>query len=378
MRLRVLTLASFSMLAFQQSGPELVIVSPAADVVLHGATVLEAELKPADTPVVDVTFYVRGERVCVVRSAPFRCQWDAGSDTTSRDLRVVAQLAGGGRAMRTMRTAAGGPSFHSTTDSVLVSAHVRDRNGRFIRGLDINQFRVLEDGTPQKILSLTPETASSEILLALDVSGSMAPALADLRSAAANFLGALRPTDSVTVAVFNTALAVVAPRTASPAGRIASLDTLRAAGGTALFDAIIQSTEIVRVSSKRRAVIVFTDGEDVSSRATATGARVALQTNDVVLYVIAQGKAANDAALKQQLEQLCMETGGAAFFGSHMNDLGRHFGEILDELTNEYVLGYVPTRPFGDGGWRTITVQMSDANLRYQVRSRQGYLAVRR
>jgi len=171
---------------------------------------------------------------------------------------------------------------------------------------------------------------------------------------------------------------VVAPRTASPAGRIASLDTLRAAGGTALFDAIIQSTEIVRVSSKRRAVIVFTDGEDVSSRATATGARVALQTNDVVLYVIAQGKAANDAALKQQLEQLCMETGGAAFFGSHMNDLGRHFGEILDELTNEYVLGYVPTRPFGDGGWRTITVQMSDANLRYQVRSRQGYLAVRR
>jgi len=378
MRFQVLALASLSMLALQQSGPQLVIVSPAADAVLHGSTTLEAELKPADTPVVDVTFYVRGDLVCVVRSAPFRCQWDAGSDTTSRDLRVVARLGGGGRATGTMRTAAGGPSFHSTTDSVLVSAHVRDRNGRFIRGLDVDQFRVLEDGTPQKILSFKPETASSEILLALDVSGSMTPALGDLRTAAAKFLGALRPTDSVTVAAFNTTLVTVSPRTASAAERIASLDTLRAAGGTALFDAIIQSTEIVRKSSQRRAVIFFTDGEDVSSRATVTGARMALQTNDVVLYVIAQGKAAIDAALKQQLEQLCRETGGAAFFASHMNDLGKHFSEILDELTNEYVLGYMPVRPFGDGGWRTITVEIADRSLRYQVRSRQGYLAVQR
>lgn len=370
---------TLALLATQQAAPEIIILSPPADAVVRGTTVLEVEVKPATTAVLDVTFYVDGERVCVVTSAPFRCTWDAGTKTAPRDMRVMARVSGSSRAVvQTMRTAAGGPAFHSTTDSVLVSAHVRDRNGRFIRGLDVTQFRVLEDGTPQTVLSFKPETAASEILLALDVSGSMAPALADLRTAAGGFLRALRPTDSVTVAAFNTTLAVISPRGATPAARVASLDTLRASGGTALFDAIINATEIVKKSAERRAIVVFTDGEDVSSRATANGARLALQTNDVVLYVIAQGKAASDGTLKQQVEQLCTETGGAAFFASHMSDLDKHFGEIIEELTNEYMLGYVPTRPFGDGGWRAITVQMGDPSLRYQVRSRQGYLAVKR
>jgi len=378
MRLHLLPVALLSMVALQQPGTELVIVSPPADAVLRGVTVFEAEVKPAGTAVSGITFTVGGTQACVARSSPFRCQWDAGSEPKPREVRVVAQLTGGGRLIQAFRTAAGTPAFTSTTDGVAVSVHVRDRNGRFIQGLDVSKFRLLEDRVPQTILSFKPETASSEILLALDVSGSMGPALGDLRSAAAIFLRALRPTDSVTVAAFNTALAIISPRGDSPEARVASLDTLRASGGTALFDTIIHAAEIVKTSKERRAIIVFTDGEDVSSRATADGAQHALQNNDVVLYVIAQGKAASDIELKKQLDKLCTETGGAAFFASHMNELGKHFSEIIEELTNEYTLSYVPTKPYGDGGWREIVVQMLDESLRYTVRYKKGYYAVGR
>jgi Ca-activated chloride channel homolog len=316
--------------------------------------------------------------VCVVSAPPYTCRWETRNRDGGHDVRVVAQLADGTRVARAMRTAEGSPTFRATTDSVLVSVHVRDRNGRFIRGLDAKSFRILEDGAPQELLSFTSDTAASDLVLALDGSGSMLPALQELRQAATGFLQSLRPTDSVTVAAFNTSLAVLSSPSADTATKIAALAQIQPSGGTALYDTLIQAAELLKPSQGRRAIVVFTDGDDVSSRSTPAGARVALQTNDVVLYLVAQGKATSDIKLKEQLETLCEETGGRAYFTSRMSELKDRFRDIIDELTNGYVVGYRPSRPFGDGGWRTITVELADRTSRNIVTARQGYLAVRR
>jgi Ca-activated chloride channel family protein len=364
--------------ASHQTPPELVILSPQPDTVLKGQTVLAAEVRPADVPVREVVFYVSGERACVVAVLPFRCLWEAGGAGTARDIRVEAQLADGTRLVRALRTRGAAPSFRASADSVLLTVHVRDRNKRFIRGLDASSFRVLEDGVPQEVLSFSSDAVASDILVALDVSGSMQPALAELKAAAAGFLSSLRPADAVTLAAFNTSLFVLSPHGSAPATRLAALDGLRASGSTALYDVMIQGADLMKNSGARRAMVMLTDGDDISSRSSLSGARMALQSSDVVLYVIAQGKAASDAKLRDQINTLALETGGAAFLAPRMSELKDHFAEIVEELTSQYVLGYAPRRPFGDGGWRQITVETTDRNKHYEVRARQGYLAVRR
>jgi Ca-activated chloride channel family protein len=363
--------------AGQQAAPELIIVSPEPDTVLRGQTVLVAEVRPASVPVREVVFFVGGERVCVVAAPPFHCTWEAGAGTP-RDVRVEAHLADGTRLVRALRTRSAGLAFQASADSVLLSVHVRDRNKRFIRGLDASSFRVLEDGIPQDVLSFSPDSVAGDVLVALDVSGSMKPALVELRAAAGGFLASLRPTDAVTVAAFNTSLYVLSHRGSDLATRLAALDGLRASGDTALYDVMIQAADLMKGSGARRAVVMLTDGDDVSSRSSLSGVRVALQSSDVVLYIIAQGKAAVDPHLRDQITTLALETGGAAFFAPRMSSLKDHFAEIVEELTSQYVLGYAPRRPFGDGGWRQITVEMTDRSKRYEVRARQGYLAVRR
>jgi VWFA-related protein len=255
---------------------------------------------------------------------------------------------------------------------------VHDRSGRPVRGLTQESFRVFEDGVAQDVKSFSAETATTDVLIALDGSGSMAPALTELRAAATDFLLALRPDDQVILTAFNTALSVLSRRGATLADRLGSLGSLQPAGSTALFDAVIQGIELVRGPNVRRAIVILTDGDDRASRASAQGARVALQTNDVILYVIAQGRAASDRALRDELSALAAETGGTALFSERMSALKGQFAEIVNELSSHYVLGYIPKRPIAQGGWRQISVQMVDREPRYKVRARTGYLAIKR
>jgi Ca-activated chloride channel homolog len=121
---------------------------------------------------------------------------------------------------------------------------------------------------------------------------------------------------------------------------------------------------------------VFTDGEDVASRSTMPSVRTALQTADVVLYVIGEGKAAEDLRLRGGLTTLAAETGGLAFFPRNMRGLTEQFARIVADLSTEYVVGYSPERPIGDGTWRRLRVEVGGRDDRYRVRFREGYLAV--
>lgn len=362
----------------QSPSPKLRIVTPQAADRLAGDVTLAAEIRGA--PAVSVDFFVDGVRACRVPVPPFECHWNAGTQVQARTIRAVATLRDGRTLVATTRTSASRASFRSSADVVLIPTSVTDRRGRPVVGLSQGDFRIREDGVDQAISMFTSQEAPCSILLMLDTSGSMAPHMDTLKSAVRAFLARTRPQDAVTVAAFDTALRVVVAAGADAGRRGAAIEALKAGGGTALYDALAGAAELLKEQPAPRVLVMFTDGDDVSSRASPETARRALQDADTVLYFIGQGKAADDHEGRKRVEALTGETGGEAFFTSNISAVAVHLQRILAEASTLYLLGYTPQKPLGDGAWRSIDVALTGKDLarKSSVRTRAGYFAVRR
>jgi Ca-activated chloride channel family protein len=151
------------------------------------------------------------------------------------------------------------------------------------------------------------------------------------------------------------------------------VDRLSAWGGTSLYDVVIKSFEQVSKEAGRHAVVVFTDGEDRTSLATLEAVEARVRKSDATLFAVSLGRGPKVAALKAVLERLTAATGGRTVFAERADKLQGPFGEIVQELSNQYLLGYEPTNRKRDGTWRRIEVETVDR--RYKVRARLGYTA---
>jgi Ca-activated chloride channel family protein len=295
---------------------------------------------------------------------------------SARVVRAVATLDDGRRLPVAIRTKGVTVSETSHVDSVTVTALVTDSRGRFVSGLTADDFRILDEGVPQKVVMLDAGQDGAEVVVALDLSGSMFPVLGDLQDVARDFLGRLRPVDKVTLAGFNAGFFVIAPRDATRAALDQAIGKLDPYGGTAIFDALIAGVKILSAQTGRRAIIMFSDGDDISSRASLESARAELHGQDVVLYLVATGKADSDPVLRRSLENLCEETGGSAFFAGKLSGTVDHFREIVDDMAKQYLLAFSPEPVFSDGKFRKISVEPKDKSLR--IRARTGYFAAKR
>jgi VWFA-related protein len=357
--------------------PKLRIISPTSSERLTGDVVLSAEVEGSVAK--GFQFFVDGAPVCHPTAAPFECHWNAGPELDQRTVRVVALLADGKRLVETVRTTGSTAHFRSSSEVVLVPVRVTDKHGEPLTNFGRDDFEIKENGRPQLVTLFSPQETPCSILMALDVSGSMTPNMDRLKSAVHGFFTEVRPQDRVSLATFTTDWSIVRTPDAPLASKLSAVDALRAGGGTALYDAMVQAAEALKRQPGPRALVMFTDGEDVSSRATADGAQAALQGADVVLFLVAQGKTGSNAQLKQQLSTLARETGGEAFFTSKMNGVPEQFSEILSNLSRQYLLGYAPAAPLGDGAWRTIEVAVTKRDGEHTVvHARAGYFATRR
>ena len=118
---------------------------------------------------------------------------------------------------------------------------------------------------------------------------------------------------------------------------------------------------------------MFSDGEDQGSHATIGDVERRLQASDIVLYMIGQGRGTTLDSLKKVLLRLATPTGGRALFTENIDELQGAFDELLDELSNQYLVGYQPTNTKRDTKWREIRVEVDGHP---NVRARQGYRAV--
>lgn len=374
-RLLLVTLAILAGVAVAAQPPPLTvrITSPVEDGYVSGLFRLAAVVEPAAAikQVKEVVFFADGRKVCTLTREPFQCDWDAGEQVIEHAIRVTAEHLKGGRAAATVHTKGVKFSDSVDVDAVQFTAVVTDGDGRFVTGLKAEDFKVYDNGRPQKITSFESENISLEMAVALDVSSSMRAALPFVKDVAKRFLGGLRPGDHVTLFGFNDNVFTLAPRSRDQAARIKAIDLMRAWGGTALYDVVLSGLNVLGRHPGRRAMLLFTDGDDQSSHATLEAAIARAEGSDATIYAIGQGRAIRAHDLQQVLRRLSSISGGRHFFAEDVRRLDKFFEEILEDLSNQYLISYNYPDSERDGQLHSIRVEVADG--KYHVRAREGY-----
>jgi len=354
------------------SPPALEIVAPPADAYVSGTTILRATVSdPA--AVTRVVFSIDGKQICSASAPPWECSWEAGANILAHQIRAAAELKAGGRVIRTLRTKALDYAEKVDVEVVQVIATVTDGSGHFVTGLPQSAFHIEEDGKPQKISHFGAEDVPLELIVACDVSGSMTPAMTRLKAAVKEFLAAVPTSDQVTLLGFNDSIFPLTRRQVDPAARLKAVDGLAPWGATALYDVILRGVDMLGKQPGRRAMIVFSDGEDQGSHAAITDVERRLQASDVTLYMIGQGRGVEVEALKSVMQRLVEPTGGRALFTEDIDQLHLKFADLLEELSNQYLLGYESTNTRRDEAFRKISLRVDGQS---RVRARQGYRVV--
>ncbi len=218
------------------------IISPDHETVVSGPTRFAVSIEPASaiSTVRTVTFTVNGRLACTVEKPPFACSWDPGDVVRAYQVRVVAALADGSTLKNSVWTKDLGFTEHARTEAVVVPVIVT-HGGQFVRGLKQKDFEVVEDGVKQSIATLVDENSPLDLVLAIDVSGSMEHALPDVKVAVKQLLSRLRTGDAATIIGFNDTMFLAAEREKNQAERERAVDLLESWGGTSLYDATVPS-----------------------------------------------------------------------------------------------------------------------------------------
>jgi len=272
-------------------------------------------------------------------------------------------------------------SFEVAVDVVSVTVVVYDKAGRFIHGLGPSDITVLEDGVPQEVSYFREAKGGEEkiplsVVLVLDASGSMKQNMPFLQEAASAFVRKLEDVDSALVVSFNESIKGSADFTGDDERLEQFVEGLQAWGGTSLYDAIQYSLDRIKGQAGRKALIVFSDGDDTTSSIKESDVIDIARSVEATIYTIGiQGGGPGGGAPRGFLKKIASETGGEFFFPDRVGDLLRVFAEISEELHNHYLLSYTPKRA-PDGTFRNIQVKLDRKDA--QVRVRKGYFALKR
>jgi Ca-activated chloride channel homolog len=268
------------------------------------------------------------------------------------------------------------------TSIVSVTAVVQDKNGAFIRGLGPQDIVVTEDGVKQEVAFFREAKGPGEkiplsVVLVLDSSGSMKNSMHFLQEAASTFVHKLEEVDKALVVDFNSGVRGSAEFTEDVDRLERFVEALQPWGGTSLYDAIHYGLNRIKDQPGRKALIVFSDGDDTTSSLGEKDVIDYARAVEATVYCVGirGGAGLVDRGPRGFLRKVARETGGTYFFPEKVGDLIRIFSGISDELHNHYLLGYTPQRS-PDGTWREIEVKLNRKEA--QMRVRKGYFAVKR
>src|SRR5271167_732431 len=269
--------------------------------------------------------------------------------------------------------------FRKEVDEVTLHATVVDDKHRLVTDLDRNSFTVFEDGQPQKITSFRREDIPVAMGIVIDNSGSMREKRPAVNAAAINFVKSSNPQDKVFIVNFNEDFFLDQDYTASVPKLKDALERIEARGGTALYDAVVASSDHLKKSNllEKKVLLVVTDGEDNASHESLEQAIRRLQEeNGPTVYTIGLLQEEHSKRARRALREMAEETGGQAFFPQGLGEVDSITQQIAHDIRNQYTIGYHSSKPQTEGGFRTVKV---DANAKgyhkLQVRTRSGYYA---
>ena len=279
--------------------------------------------------------------------------------------------------------------FSARTDLVVLSATAVDRKGRPVTDLRPDEFRVYEDGRPQRLdhFSLGRDSRA-RLLVLVDASGSMTGQLktASARMAVTQILAALEPHDEVALAGFDHRYFGLVPFTTERRKVLDAFDQIETFGSTGLHDGLDRAAQdLASHGEGRRAVVVITDGVDTASQNRPEDVIARSRALDVPIYSVTVVSPLDDPASArftglsrpaaavagaQMLARYAENSGGAAFVVSDFGGLRAAAAKVAYELKHQYRLGYDP--PEGPARFRRVEVRSTRKGV--QVRTRSGYV----
>ena len=270
--------------------------------------------------------------------------------------------------------------FRKDVDEVLLHASVIDDHQHIVTNLDRGAFSVFEDGKPQNIISFQHEDIPVSIGIIIDNSGSMREKRNKVNQAALNLVRASNPKDEVFVVNFNDEYYLDQDFTNNLLKLKEALEKIDARGGTALYDAVVASAEHLKRNARleKKVLLIVTDGEDNASNETLEQAVKQLQEeNGPSVYAIGiLGDEEHPKRAKRALEIIAQRTGGIAFFPKTLDEVDEISRTVARDIRNQYTIGYKPTNPRGNGGFRQVRVDAkAKGHSKLIVRTKSGYYA---
>ena len=272
--------------------------------------------------------------------------------------------------------------LRSSVEVTVVTATVRDENGKLVTGLPREAFEIFEDSAPVPISQFTNERVPLGLGLLLDISDSMfGRRIKDAEAAVEHFLTTLLdPADAFFLMTFNHQPRLIFGWKTQADGVHDALSVLKPTGSTAIYDAMLAAIPYLEHRPRERAAIVLiTDGADTASDVTLHDLRPALVRSDAFVYAIAidtpEPQPIAQRVSIDTLNEITGQSGGRTEVVRTTADIELATANIAEELNSQYVLGYSSPHP-GDGQYHSIRVRA--ANPAYRVRARTGYVAVKR
>lgn len=311
------------------------------------------------------------------------------------------------------------------TNLITMPVSVLDRDGRFVSGIDQREFKIYENGAEQRIEYFQSVEQPFTVILMIDVSPSTAFRIDEIHSSAIHFVEQLRPNDQVMVIAFDDRMRVLTQPTNDKRMLRNAIYQAQFGDGTSLYEAVdsVIRRELSRISG-RKAVVLFTDGVDTTSRrASYEGTLASAEEIDALFYPIRydtqrdgfggggwggnrnprRGGSRNQVNIggiigiilgggnlpmpgggpgggasnayergRQYLELLAQNSGGRKFEADSTANLDAAFTGIAEELRRQYSLGYYP-EAIGEAGERKqIRVRVMRPNL--VVRTKNSYI----
>jgi len=311
------------------------------------------------------------------------------------------------------------------TTLVTLPVSVMDRNGKYIPNLRKEDFRLWEDGTEQTVAFFSAVDKPFSVVLMLDTSGSTRFRIEEIQDAAIAFVNQLRSDDRVMVVSFDESINVLADFTSDRYRLREAIRRTHTGGGTRLYDAVdlVINQQLSRVSG-RKAVVLFTDGVDTTSKHASYESNLRdAEELDALVYPVqydtytAQGSGGStwpgptspaEAVIgilgailgnkggggrgsgggggsggtgtsrheydlaSRYLRDIAQRTGARTYEADTTQSMSSAFGNIADELRRQYSLGYYPKTPAQAGQRRHIKVRVNQPNL--AVRTRDTYV----
>lgn len=300
------------------------------------------------------------------------------------------------------------------TNLVTMPVSVLDRNGRFVTGLTQRDFRIFENGKEQKVDYFQSVEQPFTVILMLDVSPSTKYKIDEIQDSAIAFIDQLRENDKIMVVAFDESTQILSPVTSDKRILRNAIRQAEFGNGTSLYESVdrVINSELRRIQG-RKAVVLFTDGVDTTSRRANYESTIAdAEETDAIIYTIrydtqrdqvggggasgnigvggiinillggklpvggTSGSAGSSPAEyrkgKQYLDELSRRSGGRNFEAMSLANLENAFSGIAEELRRQYSLGYYPETIGKKGDRRQIQIRVMKPNL--VVRAKTSYI----